>query len=379
MTGPEAGCVVIGAGLTAAHVIGTLRERGYDAPIALVGNEGEPPYERPPLSKGYLQGSSAVEKIYPHPESWYLAEQVALHLDDGAAAIDRDRQLVRLGSGTELPYGQLVLATGARPRIPALPGVDLPGVLVLRTLPHSTALKEQLGSGRRWVIIGGGWIGLEVAAAARGAGDPVTVLEAADLPLGHILGDRLGQHFADLHRRHGVDLRTLATVDAVEQLRRCAGGADRAGRPSRRHRGRRGRGGPEHRARRRCRPGGRQRHCRRWPASHQRSAHPGRRRCGQRSPRDAGSDSGSSTGTTRSVRASSLRRRCSGSADRYDWQPYFYTDQFDLGMEYVGRNDPRDQVVRARGRWTAVSSSPSGWMRDGVRHRGDERQRLGRQ
>jgi 3-phenylpropionate/trans-cinnamate dioxygenase ferredoxin reductase subunit len=344
MTGPEVGCVVIGAGLTAAHVIGTLRERGYDAPISLIGNEGEPPYERPPLSKGYLQGSSAVEKIYPHPESWYRAQQVALHLDDGAAAIDRDRQLVRLGSGTELPYEQLVLATGARPRMPALPGVDLPGVLMLRTLPHGTALKERLGSERRWVIIGGGWIGLEVAAAARGAGDPVTVLEAADLPLGHILGERLGQHFADLHRRHGVDLRTSATVDAVEQ----SGGALVV---------RTGQG--DH------------------PADivvvavgvvpntelaadaglavdngivvdgQLRTSDPHILAAG-----DVANAHHETLGPLRvehwdnAIRQGKLAAATLlGSADRYDWQPYFYTDQFDLGMEYVGRNGPQDRVV----------------------------------
>ncbi len=200
--------VVVGAGLTGAHVVTTLREEGYDGPVTLLGEEGEPPYERPPLSKGFLQGTAPFEDAVVHPVAWYAEHDVDLRLGARAVAIDRAAQEVELATGERLGYGRLVLATGSAARTLDVPGADLAGVHTLRSAADSRALKAALGPGVRLVVVGAGWIGLELAASARGLGAEVTVLEAAPLPLGRVLGPRIAQHFADLHRAHGVDLRT---------------------------------------------------------------------------------------------------------------------------------------------------------------------------
>src|SRR5699024_10833560 len=149
-----AGTVIIGAGLTAAHVIETLTAGGYADPITLVGDEGEPPYERPPLSKEALQGGAPYEDAYVHDEDWYRQAGVRLHLDDAAIALDPAARTVRLASGTTLAYDRLVLATGARPRLLDLPGADAAGVVTLRSMADSRRLHERLTPGARVVIVG---------------------------------------------------------------------------------------------------------------------------------------------------------------------------------------------------------------------------------
>ena len=215
MSNQPRGCVVVGAGLAGATVVQTLREEGYAEPITLIGEETERPYQRPALSKGYLQGHTPLTDLYVHPSGWYAEHDVQTRFGEQVVRIDRDRSHVQLQTSAPVGYRHLVLATGARPRHLDLPGVELAGVHTLRRIEDATKLRARLTPGRRWVIIGAGWIGLEVAAAARQADCHVTVLETAPIPLQRVLGKQLGGYFAALHRTNGVDLRTETTVSAV--------------------------------------------------------------------------------------------------------------------------------------------------------------------
>ncbi|MEZ0578863.1 NAD(P)/FAD-dependent oxidoreductase [Nocardioides sp. MH1] len=204
--------VVLGGGLAAARAVEELRERGYDGVLTLVGAEPHLPYERPPLSKGLLLGSDDVDSVFVHEPDWYDDKDVDLRLGAPARRIDRGRRVVVVGDD-EIPYDRLLVATGAQPRrLPALDGSGIP-VAYLRTLDDALALKEALGGDI--AVVGAGWIGLEVAAAARTAGASVTVVESAPLPLQAVLGPELAPVFADLHRSHGVDLRLGTSVDQM--------------------------------------------------------------------------------------------------------------------------------------------------------------------
>ncbi len=207
--------VIVGASLAGAKAAEALRENGFDGHLVLIGDEPERPYERPPLSKGYLTGSQEREKIFVHPPQWYADHQVDLRLGTEATAIDRERKTVTLAGGESLGYDKLLLATGAAPRRLPVPGADLDGVLYLRSVADCERLKDALSASSRLVTVGGGWIGLEVAAAARGAGVETTVLEAGALPLLRVLGPQVAEAFADLHRGHGVDLRVSAQVTEI--------------------------------------------------------------------------------------------------------------------------------------------------------------------
>ena len=201
--------VIIGGGLAGAKAAEALRRQGYDDELVLIAGEQLLPYERPPLSKTYLLGVSPWEDAVVHPESWYAENEVDLRLDTRATALRPDEHIVEIGR-EELPYDKLVLATGSTPR--HLPGDD--PLLHLRQRADSDAIRERFGHGRM-VIVGGGWIGLEVASAARQAGTEVTVLEAAALPLLAAIGPEMAHVFAELHRDHGVDLRTGISVDEL--------------------------------------------------------------------------------------------------------------------------------------------------------------------
>ncbi|GAA4084383.1 NAD(P)/FAD-dependent oxidoreductase [Nocardioides kongjuensis] len=207
--------VVIGGGLAAASAAAELREQGHTGDIVVVGGEPHPPYERPPLSKGLLLGSSQPQEASVHPPEWYDEHQVDLRTGTVATGLDLDRRRVRLESG-ELPYDRLLLATGATPRHLPMADASRAPVVHLRTLDDALALRERLTEGARIAIIGAGWIGLEVASAARQRGASVTVLESAPLPLQRVLGDEVATVFADLHREHGVDLRLGAQVVGIE-------------------------------------------------------------------------------------------------------------------------------------------------------------------
>jgi 3-phenylpropionate/trans-cinnamate dioxygenase ferredoxin reductase component len=207
--------VVVGAGLAGAKTAEALRDQGYDGPLVLVGDEIDRPYERPPLSKEYLTGKADRDSVYVHPSFWYDEHNVDLRLGSTVVGIDRDTHHVVLADGSRIGYTKLALATGSTPRPLPVPGRDLDGVLHLRRLADSDRIAQTLRSDTRLVIVGGGWIGLETAAAARQAGAQVAVLEHAELPLLRVLGPEIARVFADLHRDHGVDLRTGVQVAEV--------------------------------------------------------------------------------------------------------------------------------------------------------------------
>ncbi|MGF3056800.1 NAD(P)/FAD-dependent oxidoreductase [Microbacterium sp. YY-01] len=207
--------VVIGGGLAGAKTVEALRERGYTGTLTLVAAENRLPYERPSLSKTYLAGEGSFDDAVVLPRPWYAEHSVDLRLGVRATAVDSAARTVTLDDDTTLPYDRLVLATGSTPRMLPLRGVDAANVYSLRTVDDADAIRATFGDGQRLVLIGGGWIGLEVAAAARTAGSHVTVLERSELPLATVLGIEIAQVFADLHRSHGVDLRTNAHVDSI--------------------------------------------------------------------------------------------------------------------------------------------------------------------
>ncbi len=358
--------VVVGAGLAGAKAVEALRAQGYPGRLVLVGAESHLPYERPPLSKGYLQGKSTIEEAQVHDQGWYDEHDVELRLGQRVTALDLADHTVTIGD-ERLGYDKVLLATGSQPRRLDLPGADLDGVLSLRTIEDSDRLRAAFDAAAQVVFIGGGWIGLEVAAAARNAGAEVTVLEALPLPLVRVLGDEMAGVFADLHRSHGVNLRTGVTVEEIEAAEgtghvgavRLADGTripatvvvvgigaapdvglaeaagldvdngvlvDAGGRTS----------DPDVFAA--------------GDIAH--AEHPvlGRR---VRVEHWANALNQPATVATAML----------GGDAAYDNLPYFYTDQYDLGMEYVGLGSPDDEVVvrgdRAGGEFVAF------WLRDG--------------
>jgi 3-phenylpropionate/trans-cinnamate dioxygenase ferredoxin reductase subunit len=206
--------VIVGGGLAAAKAVEGLREGGFDGRVVVVAAEPHAPYERPPLSKGYLLGSEELASAFVHPPDWYAAQGVDLQLATTATAIDPAAHTVTTDRGS-LQYDRLLVATGARPRRLALADESGAPIAYLRTIEDSTRLKSALRPGRRIVIVGGGWIGLEVAAAARHAGAEVVVLEALELPLVRVLGPEVAEVFRTLHLDHGVDVRTDVSVTAI--------------------------------------------------------------------------------------------------------------------------------------------------------------------
>lgn len=209
--------MVVGGGLAGAKTVEALREQGYRGELVLLAAESELPYERPPLSKGYLTGDDAFdEAAVVHPQQWYSDHTVDLRLGVRATAIDPQAHTVTTDAGDRLEYDKLVLATGSTPRHPPIDGADSDGVHYLRTREDSDALRSTFGPDKKLVIIGAGWIGLEVASAARAKDTAVTVLEGAEQPLLAVLGDQIAPVFAQLHRDHGVDLRLGVQVERIE-------------------------------------------------------------------------------------------------------------------------------------------------------------------
>lgn len=212
--------VIVGGGLAGAKAAETLRAEGFTGRVILICDERDHPYERPPLSKGYLLGKDSRESVFVHEPAWYARNDIELHLGQTVDAIDRAAKTVRFGDdGTLVHYDKLLLATGAEPRRLDVPGTDLAGVHHLRRLAHAERLKGVLASlGRdngHLVIAGAGWIGLEIAAAAREYGAEVTVIEPEPTPLHGVLGPELGAVFADLHREHGVRFRFGARLTEI--------------------------------------------------------------------------------------------------------------------------------------------------------------------
>jgi len=207
--------VIVGASLGGARATETLRNEGFAGPITLIGAEDETPYERPPLSKDYLMGKHGRDKLYYQPREWYGENDVDLRLGTIVTAIDPAAHEIVLNDNSRLSYSKLLLTTGSSPRRLPIPGGDLDGVLYLREVQDSDRIRAAFESAARVVVIGGGWIGLETAAAARTAGDEVTVLEMAELPLLRVLGREVAEVFAKLHTDNGVDLRTEVRVGEI--------------------------------------------------------------------------------------------------------------------------------------------------------------------
>jgi 3-phenylpropionate/trans-cinnamate dioxygenase ferredoxin reductase component len=207
--------VIVGASLAGAKAAETLRQEGFDGPLTLIGEEAERPYERPPLSKDYLLGKADRETIYVHPRPWYAAHDIDLRLGVRVTGIDPAERQVRLADDSRLGYAKLLLTTGSTPRRLPVPGADAGGVLYLRRVADSDQIKGTFSAASRVAVIGAGWIGLETAAAARTAGVQVTILERGELPLLRVLGREAAEAFAGLHRDHGVDLRFGAQVAEI--------------------------------------------------------------------------------------------------------------------------------------------------------------------
>lgn len=341
--------VIVGAGLAGATAATELRDQGYDGPVVVVGAEQHPPYERPPLSKGYLLGNDPFEKALVHPADWYAEHDVDLRLGVTATGLDTEAQVLTTDAG-DVSYERLLLATGAEPRtLDLAEDAGIP-VAYLRTVEDSDRLKASFGEGHRVVVVGGGWIGLEVAAAARSAGSEVTVHEMDDLPLLKVLGPTVAEVFADLHREHGVDLRlgsevTAADLEGADLVvagigvrprvdLAHAGGLDvdngvlvdsrlRSSVPSVLAVG--------------------------DIANH---AHP---RLGRRIRVEHWD--------TAIKQAKVAAHNLAGADEEYEEMPYFFTDQYDLGMEYVGNASADDEVV-VRGS-LEDREFRAFWLRDG--------------
>jgi 3-phenylpropionate/trans-cinnamate dioxygenase ferredoxin reductase subunit len=323
--------VIIGAGLAGATAATELREQGYEGRVVLLGTEEHPPYERPPLSKSYLLGEDPFEKALVHPPTWYADHDVDLRLGVTATGLDTDAHTVTTASG-DLTYERLLLATGAEPRVlPVGEAADTP-VAYLRTKEDSDRLREAFGEGRRIVVVGGGWIGLEAAAAARTAGAEVTLYEMDELPLQRVLGPTVARAFADLHREHGVDLRlgaqvTPADLHGADLVVAGIGVTPRVGLAE--SAGLDVENGVLVDAMLRTSV----------PsvlavgdiANH---AHP---RLGQRIRVEHWD--------TAIRQAKVAAHNLAGAEEQYTAMPYFFSDQYDLGMEYVGRASADDEVV----------------------------------
>jgi 3-phenylpropionate/trans-cinnamate dioxygenase ferredoxin reductase subunit len=208
--------VVVGASLAGAKAAETLRADGFDGRVVLVGAEAERPYERPPLSKDYLRGEAGREKVYVHDERFYAEHDIELRLGRTAVRLDTSAAELELDDGERLGYDRLLLATGAEPRRLPVPGGELDGIHYLRSLDDSDALRERLDRGGSVVVVGAGWIGAEVAASARQRGLDVTVLDPASVPLERVLGGEVGAVYRDIHSDHGVKMLLGTGIAAFE-------------------------------------------------------------------------------------------------------------------------------------------------------------------
>jgi 3-phenylpropionate/trans-cinnamate dioxygenase ferredoxin reductase subunit len=208
--------VIVGAGLAGAKAAETLRKEGFDGRVLLLGAEAERPYERPPLSKDYLRGEVGREKVYVHDEAFYAEQSIDLRLGRTARSLDTSASELVLDDGERLRYDRLLLTTGAEPRRLSIPGGELDGVFYLRSVEDSDALRARLDRGGRVVVVGAGWIGAEVAASARQRGLEVTVVDPSSVPLERVLGVEVGAIYRDIHADHGVQMLLGTGVEAFE-------------------------------------------------------------------------------------------------------------------------------------------------------------------
>jgi 3-phenylpropionate/trans-cinnamate dioxygenase ferredoxin reductase subunit len=334
--------VIVGGGHAGGKAAIALRDEGHTGPITIVGEENHPPYERPPLSKEYLQGEAEADSMLLEPAGWYADHDITLLQGVTATGIDPGARRVDLDVGDPLTYDLLLLATGATPRRLDIPGAEL--ALTLRRIEDSDALREAYARSGSVVIIGGGWIGLETAAAARKAGLDTTVLEYAALPLQTILGDELGSYFAELHRRNGVDLRTSTEAQSISGTGPyvvSAGGQDIEADLVVMGVGAVPNTGLAEAAGLAVDNGI-------TVDESFRTSDPAIYAIG-----DVANAHNRGLGARLRVehwdnairQGEAVAKAMLGQTVSYDWQPYFYTDQFDLGMEYVGRGSAADDVV----------------------------------
>ncbi len=341
--------VIVGAGLAGGTAATELRENGYTGAVVLVGAEQHAPYERPPLSKGYLLGNDPLDDAFVHPSDWYAEHDVELRLGVEATAVDTDAHVVHTGAG-DIGYEGLLLATGAEPR--RLPVAEESGVptAYLRTIEDSDRLKAAFAEGGRIAVVGAGWIGLEAAAAARTLGCEVTVYETAELPLLRVLGPTVATAFADLHRAHGVDLRLGTEVTAADlagadlvvagvgvtprvALAEAAGLSVDNGV---------------------------------LVDAGLRTSVPDVLAVGDIANHDhpvLGRRIRVEHWDTAINQAKVAAHNLAGADEVYDAMPYFFTDQYDLGMEYVGSAGAEDEVV-VHGDLEALNFRAF-WLRDG--------------
>ncbi len=208
--------VIVGASLAGAKAAEELRERGFDGRLVLVGAEPERPYIRPPLTKDYLRGESEREKGYVHAGDFYASHEIELLTGTVVSKVEPAESRITLGDGRELRYDKLLLSTGAEPRRMTVPGTELDGVHYLRTLADCDALRERLQAGGRVAVVGAGWIGSEFAASARQLGVEVTLIDPLSLPNERIFGPEIGAFYRDVHARHGVELVLGDGVEAFD-------------------------------------------------------------------------------------------------------------------------------------------------------------------
>jgi 3-phenylpropionate/trans-cinnamate dioxygenase ferredoxin reductase subunit len=208
--------VIVGASLAGAKAAQTLREEGFTGRVVLVGEEPVRPYERPPLSKDYLRGEVDFDKAAVHPEGYYAEHDIELLTSTTVAAIDPVAKQVTLDPGGRLDYDQVLLTTGATPRHTSITGSELDGIHYLRSLASCDTLRHSFPTATKVVIVGAGWIGSEVAASARSLGKEVALIEAGDVPLQRVLGDEVGAMFRDLHADHGVEMHMGVGVQAFK-------------------------------------------------------------------------------------------------------------------------------------------------------------------
>lgn len=208
------GIVIIGGGHAGSQIAASLRSDGYDGPLTLLTAEPDVPYQRPPLSKAFLKDPK--HDLLPlRPESFYVKNNIGLRLAAEAQSIDRRHGVVRLTDGSSIPFDRVALATGSRPRLPPIAGIDLDGVMTLRHAGDARAMRERLSAASNVVVVGGGFIGLEIAGTARLLGKTVTVLEAADRLMGRVVAPEISRHFLTLHQGWGSDIRLGTAVGSI--------------------------------------------------------------------------------------------------------------------------------------------------------------------
>ncbi len=216
MTDTSTRVVIAGAGHAGGSAAAMLRQLGFEGSIALIGDEPIPPYERPPLSKAWLKGEASAESLALRPAEFYPTQKIELRLNTSVTGIDRAAKTVSLGSGEIVPYDFLILALGARARRLPIPGIELEGVLELRTAADADRLKTALRPGKRLAVVGGGYIGLEAAASARGLGAEAIIIERESRVLARVACQQLSDFFEAYHRSQGVTIEVAAGVAALE-------------------------------------------------------------------------------------------------------------------------------------------------------------------